>query len=193
MLRRPSRSLFPQCGLLPALLLCLPLALSPASGASAQEVTAGGNLDTQMTWMALKSLADQANGNAKTSLILATAIKNCGVQDMLYSPGTAGADPTTGCKKIFDPKELMVKTGAVSVAGGLCGSGAHSCAPDNLTVTKLCERGGYSYATGKSVKGYDSPKDNYIGRWTGTSWQVFNARQANTLLTSLTCQTITWK
>lgn len=173
-----------------ALFLVLPVCGLSYSVSLAQETTAGGSLDNQMTWNALKSLAEQANGNAKTSLLLASAIRDCGVKDMIYSPGTDGAD-ANGCKKIFDPKELMVKTASVNV--GSCGTGSHSCAPDEKTIGKLCERAGYSYATGKSVKSYSSPKNNWIGRWTGSNWQVFNARQANTFLTSLTCQTISWK
>ncbi|TKW62057.1 MAG: hypothetical protein DI628_05410 [Blastochloris viridis] len=171
-------------------LLTLPLCGFAFSTVSAQETVAGGTLDTQMSWAALKGVAEQANGNAKTSLALATAIRDCGIKDMIYSPGTNGAD-ANGCKKIFDPKELMVKTGQVAL--GPCGSGAHSCAPDSRTTEHLCQQGGYSYATGTSVKGYSSPKNNWIGRWTGTRWQVFNAREANSFLLSLTCQTITWK
>ncbi len=172
------------------LLLALPLCGLSFVTVSAQETTVSAGLNNQMSWSALKSLVDQANGNAKTSLTLASAIRDCGIKDMIYSPGTSGAD-ANGCKKIFDPKELMVKTGAVAL--GPCGSGAHSCAPDSRTTERLCQQGGYSYATGTSVKGYSSPKNNWIGRWTGSGWHVFNAREANSFLLSLTCQTITWK
>lgn len=70
--------------------------------ASAQERTAGGSLGNQMTWVALKDIADQANGNAKNAKLLAEAIKTCGVKGMLYSPGTSGAD-AQGCKVAAAP------------------------------------------------------------------------------------------
>ncbi len=56
----------------------------------------------QMTWSALKNIADSANAKADGALALATAIKECGMKGMIYAPGTTGVD-ATGC--------VAVKTG----------------------------------------------------------------------------------
>lgn len=79
--------------------------------AVAQERTAGGNLQTEATWTALKNATDQANGNAKMALSLAEAIKNCGMKGLVYAPGMAGAD-STGCKAAAapDPATMDIKS-----------------------------------------------------------------------------------
>lgn len=76
----------------------------------AQERTATGSLDNQMTWTALKGLSEQANNNAKSAKILAEAIAACGQKSMLYSAGQPGAD-AQGCKPAMpDPSTLNINT-----------------------------------------------------------------------------------
>ena len=97
----------------------------------AQERTAGGSLNNQMTWTALKSLSEQANANAKTAKILAEAIAACGQKSMLYSPGQTGAD-AQGCKPAMpDPSTLNINTYTKS----LCTRGG------NHTVVSPCPAG----------------------------------------------------
>ncbi len=72
-------------------LLCFAVSL-----AHAQERTAAGSLNSQMSWTALQNRIEQANGNAKSALTLVNAIKKCGDQKKLYGPGATGAD-ANGC------------------------------------------------------------------------------------------------
>ena len=68
-------------------------------------------MQIEANWSALKSIADQANGNAKMALVLAEAMKTCNMQGMFYAPGTSGADTTTGCKELAPRlSKLDIKT-----------------------------------------------------------------------------------
>jgi hypothetical protein len=68
------------------------VALASVSFAHAQETTAGGSLQMETSWNALRLLVDGANNNARTAQILANAIRTCGIKGMFYSPGVAGVD-----------------------------------------------------------------------------------------------------
>ena len=62
----------------------------------AQERTAGGSLNQEAAWTALRNLIDQANGEVRTVRADVNAIKACALKGMLHSPGVAGADEA-GC------------------------------------------------------------------------------------------------
>lgn len=76
----------------------------------AQETTAAGSMNTQMSWAALKNLIDQAVNQSKIATItaedaktkaedaltLAKKIEACGNKGMIYASGAVGAD-AQGC------------------------------------------------------------------------------------------------
>lgn len=161
-----------------------------ACPALAQERSAQGTLDSEVTWSALKAQIAQAETKAQASLAIMDAIKTCGNKQMLYAPSHTSKD-AQGCVRAFDPRELTLKNGTFQYYS--CGSGSHSCAPDQTTINHICKINGYAYAVGVGVTSYKSPKNNWIGRWTGSSWQVFNARSDNRFVTSISCQSIDWK
>ncbi len=74
--------------------LCL---LIPA--AHAQERTAAGPLETQMTWTTLKNLVDDTNTKITATNNRLDQIEKCGKQKKLYGPGTTGAD-ADGCVSV---------------------------------------------------------------------------------------------
>jgi len=79
--------------------------------------------------------------NAKAAVILAEAIKKCGMQDKLYSPQTTGAD-ADGCKSI--PTNPAVQTVTASANGGKHASATAKC-PTATLVTGgggVCRTGG---------------------------------------------------
>jgi hypothetical protein len=82
----------------------------------AQETTASGNLMNQMSWNALKNLAEQANNNANIAKIAAIdaqaralKIETCGNSSMLYAPQSLKKDPN-GCIPIELPTSLDMFT-----------------------------------------------------------------------------------
>ncbi|TKW60640.1 MAG: hypothetical protein DI628_07000 [Blastochloris viridis] len=77
--------------LLIAILCCTSISLH------AQERTAGGNLQNEASWNALKGIADSANNNAKSAHIRLNQVEACGKLGMFYAPGAAGSDGQ-GCK-----------------------------------------------------------------------------------------------
>lgn len=165
--------------------LCL---LLPA--AYAQETTASGVLNQEASWQALQNRISATNGNVTVLRTDVNALLKCGKQKKMYAPDETG---TYGCQPVFDPQELEIKTGVVTLGRNVCGKGADSCYVDKATVEYLCKKAGYSYATGISVSGFDSPGNNTCGRWTGKKWEVFGAKKDNRHLSALTCQTIKWK
>lgn len=177
------------------------MALSTLSSlAMAQERAAGGSADLQMTWTSLKLMADQANDNAKIAVMAANdarakadGIIACNAKKMFYAPADATKD-AQGCIKGMDPQKLDMQTGTFNYSGGVgCGSGAHTCATDSTTAKKVCQALGYNSATGVGTASYSSPKNNWIGKWTGSSWSVFNARQNNVYMRSITCMKFTYE
>ncbi len=77
--------------------ICLALAsaaLLCVTPAIAQERTAGGSLQNEASWSALKSLVDKAQGDTNLNKIDIKAIKDCAASGKLY----AGA----GCRDIVD-------------------------------------------------------------------------------------------
>ncbi len=76
--------------------------------AHAQERTAAGNLDTQMTWSALS--AKVAASEAKTEGVNARVdqIEKCGGKGKVYAPGKPGAD-TDGCLGVTLPEDALAR------------------------------------------------------------------------------------
>ncbi len=89
----------------------LGLSLFQIVSATAQERVASGNMNVEATWQALKSLTEQANGNAKMALNLANSQYTCSLKGMFYSPGAAGVDADK-CKAstMPNPAQLAIKT-----------------------------------------------------------------------------------
>ncbi len=93
-----------------SILVCALLALSAVGTLIAQETTAAGTMNAQMSWTALKNLIDQAVNQAKVATITAENAKTtaedalaramkieaCGNKGMIYAPGAVGAD-VGGC------------------------------------------------------------------------------------------------
>ncbi len=73
--------------------LSLALSCMTLSATLALETTSSGNLQTEASWSALKSMVDNANGRIT---ILQTAITACSQSGKLYAPGAATAD-AGGC------------------------------------------------------------------------------------------------
>lgn len=73
------------------------LCLAWPLGVFAQERAAGGNLEVQANWTALKNMITAQDMKITGLTDLANAIKGCGVKGMIYAPGTAGIDGQ-GCK-----------------------------------------------------------------------------------------------
>ncbi len=76
--------------------LCL---LIPA--AHAQERTAAGPLESQMTWSTLKTLVDDANTKSTAAHTRIDQLEKCNKKGLLYAPGTADVD-ADGCKSMQD-------------------------------------------------------------------------------------------
>ncbi len=67
-----------------------------ATAGHAQERTAAGVLDTQMTWSTLKSLVDAASVKSDAAHSRIDQILTCNKKNMIYSPDSSGTD-TQGC------------------------------------------------------------------------------------------------
>ena len=67
-----------------------------AVSSGAQERSASGSMDTQVTWTALSNLAKAANDKADMVGTRVDQIVVCGKKNMIYAPGAAGAD-AQGC------------------------------------------------------------------------------------------------
>jgi len=63
----------------------------------AQERIAGGALQQEASWSALKSLADIARSRADMALDKIAKMEACGQAGRIYAPGAAGAD-AQGCR-----------------------------------------------------------------------------------------------
>lgn len=97
------------------------VAILLTSTSMAQERTAAGAMDTQMTWTALSARVDSANTKADAINARINQGVVCATKGMLYAPGTAGVDGQ-GCKKVAmpDPATLNVNTytQAICARGG---------------------------------------------------------------------------
>ncbi len=89
--------------------------LALAGTGHAQERTAAGSLDTQMTWSALAAKVGAASDKAEAVNSRVDQIVVCGLKGMLYAPGHAKADGQ-GCLQVA----------VESPAGTVCGAGSHS-------------------------------------------------------------------
>lgn len=59
----------------------------------AQERTAGGSFDTQMTWTALSTLVKSADAKADMVNVRVDQVVACSRRGMLYAPNAGGGDP----------------------------------------------------------------------------------------------------
>ncbi len=118
-----------------------------ATAAHAQERTAAGALETQMTRSSLKALADDANAKSTAAHTRLDQLEKCAKKKMLYSPTTPEAD-TDGC----------ISSGAnytgPLIAGGKTGEDCMDAGgrPTNIGNGYICQmNGGLSFlATGGS-------------------------------------------
>lgn len=159
----------------------------------AQETTAAGTLDNQMTWTALKGLSEQANSNAKNAMTLAQAIRDCGIKRMLYSPGVAGADGQ-GCLapvsnsafgtwqhygaagSMSNPEHMSTSPGTITYAQG-------TASKDGILVASSCTNCRLRGMTSGVQRFYETARDKYgQGSVTGTmpvkkgeSWRIDGA------------------
>lgn len=83
--------------------------LSFISAGVAQERTAAGAVETQMTWSALSAKADAAKNAAHAVGLKVNQVAVCGRKGMLYAPEGLGVDGE-GCKPVTmpDPAQLKV-------------------------------------------------------------------------------------
>lgn len=81
---------------------CCLLSVLAVSHGVAQERTAGGPVDTQVTWTALSDMAKAASNKADAVNTRVDQIVVCGKIGRVYAPGTGGAD-ANGC---LDAKAL---------------------------------------------------------------------------------------
>lgn len=76
--------------------LSLAVTILLTSTAMAQERTAAGAMDTQMTWTALSAKVQSANDKADAVNVRVDQVVVCGKKGMVYAPGATGAD-SQGC------------------------------------------------------------------------------------------------
>ncbi len=67
-----------------------------ATAAHAQERTAAGSMETQMTWSTLKTLTDDANAKSTAAHTRIDQLEKCGAKGLFYAPSATGAD-AQGC------------------------------------------------------------------------------------------------
>lgn len=140
----------------------------------AQERTAGGPLDTQMSWTALKNLTDQASNNAKAAHIRLNQLEICAKKKMLYSPSTVGADGD-GC----------ISSGAnytgPLIAGGKTGEDCMDAGgrPTNIGNGYICQMNG-------GLKFIDTAQGCPAG-W--TRYQNWSRTVANSCSSMTSCNT----
>lgn len=85
------------------------LLVMPVLGVS-QERVAGGSLQQEASWSALKHLAELANSNAMLANTLAQALATCNDKKMLYSPSSADKD-ANGCIMPASPTMFTIRFG----------------------------------------------------------------------------------
>ncbi len=85
------------------------------SAAHAQERTAAGALETQMTWSALKTMVDGTNDKIIATNSRLDQMETCARNGKLYSPSTGGAD-ADGCVNMQSTEMKACKLEARSVS-----------------------------------------------------------------------------
>jgi hypothetical protein len=126
-------------------ILCLSMAVA-CFGVHAQERTASGALDNQVTWTALSTLAKAASDKADAVNARVDQSVVCGRKGMVYAPGVAGIDGD-GCLTAATASTVINQlTNLQNLANGSNGCGAqgrvfngHSCvAPASSAVSVSC-------------------------------------------------------
>ncbi|WP_142781090.1 hypothetical protein [Agrobacterium sp. T29] len=136
-------------------------ALSLITAAFAQERTAAGTVENQMSWSALNTKIATANSKADAVNSRVEQVVVCGRKGMLYAPGQAGADGQ-GCvvskldssyvNMLNDINSNLTNINSCAANGSVYNRSAHSCLPvkmpDPATLNigtynqTLCTRGG---------------------------------------------------
>ncbi len=145
----------------------------------AQERTAAGSLDTQMTWSTLKNLTDDANAKSTAAHSRIDQMEKCGAKGMLYSPSAAGADKD-GCKSV-SPK----LTNCHDRAGYF---GVHVYCGKDQVVRKVCSAGrdpDCIAAAGTLMTSGSVTRDGWIGPKTETT-----LKSPAKVFTVITCCTL---
>ena len=174
-------------------LLLAPLLVLPMAGSHAQERTASGNLQTETTWNALKTLVDAAQGTAKTAQITAngamtkaTKIEACGKKGLLYGPGVAGRDADDCISAAFLDKviscgdqQMVYDKSANSCVKAL--ATAPTCKLQVVSGTGRSGGGGGSarYYCGISSVGNQPNIGSYDGFIATSSWQAQNSSETS--------------
>jgi hypothetical protein len=123
----------------------------------AQERTAGGALDTQMTWTALSNVAKAASDKADMVSSRVDQVVVCGRKGMVYAPGLSGADGQ-GCAW---PTHLnnIIECGRQNK---IFSSATNSCVvPNELTGMITC---------GNQKKVYSAATNSCMDVDSGTRW-----------------------
>lgn len=102
---------------------------------NAQERTAAGAVETQMTWSALWNISQQANGNAKAAHMRIDKIAECGRQGMLYAPNNDGAG---GCIQPRSGRSVPSNCDWFNLAQGQ----QQLICPDQKVLTGMAYEGG---------------------------------------------------
>src|SRR5689334_12035540 len=82
----------------------------------AQERSAGGSAETQMTWSALSAKIANVDTKATGANVRIDQLVKCGKKEMLYAPGMAGAD-ADGCIDTPLPKISCRQVTATQLTG----------------------------------------------------------------------------
>lgn len=124
------------------LLLVGTLLVAPLSHTSAQETTASGNLQTEASWSALKSLIDAANNQSKMAMIAVEAIQNCGSKGMLYGPKSPSKD-ASGCVPIINSSavvQVKASSGATKGNGKFASYAKATCPAGTVLIACMGSR-----------------------------------------------------
>lgn len=177
-------------------------ALLGATAVQAQERSAGGPVETQMTWVALKSLVDSVGVKVDGLTARVNQGVECGKLGKLYAPGGPGADGM-GCKTVEDARVTnLINT--VNTLNSNFSNLQTTFNTSNVTNIASCSKVGMIYAPampGADSKGCVTPvtgKDCVMNQVTAcggvgncvTQQRVWSSRGANYINTTVPT---TWK
>ncbi len=140
---------------MPVLTLCLML---PAT--HAQERTAAGALDTQMTWSSLKTLVDSANTNIKAVHMRLDKAEECAGKGMLYAPDAQDAEQ--GCK----PVPTIPANAVMAFHQDTCPAGWSEYTPARGRFLRGLDNGAGNDPSGNRSVG-QVQEDAFQGHWHG--------------------------
>ena len=124
----------------------------------AQERTAAGNLATEASWSALKSLADQANNNAKSAHIRLNKTEECAEKGMLYAPHAEDAEQ--GCK----PLSSIPANAVMAFHQNTCPAGWNEYTPARGRFLRGMDNGSGNDPGGNRIAG-QLQDDAFQGHW----------------------------